>query len=88
MRAAMGSMRVEKGSDSMPTTAHDYSLAFQDGAVSVALEAWDRASAFDTARRLVKQGRSAELLEDGAPIARLAYSPEGFWSVSEPSAAA
>ena len=65
-----------------------YSLVFGDGAVSTELDAWDRASAFETAQRMVRNGRGAVLLEDGEPIASLSYSPEGFWSVSEPSAAA
>jgi hypothetical protein len=65
-----------------------YGLAFADGAISVALEAPDRASAFETAQRLVKDGRPATLYEDGAPLATLSYSPEGFWTVSEAGAAA
>jgi hypothetical protein len=60
-----------------------YALAFGEGAVSVELEALDRASAFVTAQRLVKDGRPATLLEDGHPLASLSYSPEGFWTVSE-----
>ena len=60
-----------------------YALAFGRGAVSVELEAMDRASAFVTAQRLVKDGRPATLLEDGHPLASLSYSPEGFWTVSE-----
>ena len=65
-----------------------YALSFGTGAISVALEAQDRATAFGTAQRLVKDGRVATLLEDGAPLATLSYSPEGFWTVSEVSAAA
>jgi hypothetical protein len=61
----------------------EYSLAFAEGAISVALEAPDRASAFETAQRLVKDGRPATLLENGVPLANLSYSPEGFWTVSE-----
>jgi hypothetical protein len=70
-------------------TVHDhrfsgrYALAFGEGAISVEIEAPDRASAFETAQRLVKDGRPATLLEDGAPLASLSYSPEGFWTVSE-----
>ncbi len=60
-----------------------YGLAFGDGAISVELEAPDRASAFETAQRLVRDGRPATLFENGAPIASLSYSPEGFWTVSE-----
>jgi hypothetical protein len=63
--------------------AGHFALAFGEGAVSVDLEAPDRASAFATAQRLVKDGRPATLLEDGLPIASLSYSPEGFWTVSE-----
>jgi hypothetical protein len=63
-----------------------YALAFAEGAISVALEAPDRASAFETAQRLVKDGRPATLYEDGAPLATLSYSPEGFWTVSEVAA--
>jgi hypothetical protein len=65
-----------------------YALGFAHGAISVALEAPDRASAFETAQRLVKDGRPATLFEDGAPLATLSYSPEGFWTVSEVGAAA
>ncbi len=61
----------------------EYSLAFGEGAISVALEAADRASAFETAQRLVKDGRPATLLENGVPLANLSYSPEGFWTVSD-----
>jgi hypothetical protein len=64
-------------------TAGRYALAFAEDAITVELDAWDRASAFATAQRLVKQGRSATLLEDGESIARLSYSPEGYWTVSE-----
>nr|WP_166178134.1 hypothetical protein [Altererythrobacter segetis] len=60
-----------------------YALAFGNGAVSVELEASDRAGAFVTAQRIVKDGRPATLLEDGVPLASLSYSPEGFWTVSE-----
>jgi hypothetical protein len=60
-----------------------YALAFGEGAISVDLEAGDRASAFATAQRLVCDGRPATLLEDGLPLASLSYSPEGFWTVSE-----
>ena len=60
-----------------------YTLAFGQGAISVELEAADRASAFVTAQRLVKDGRPATLLENGVPLASLSYSPEGFWTVSE-----
>lgn len=60
-----------------------FALTFGDGAVSVELEAADRASAFVTAQRLVKDGRPATLLEDGLPLASLSYSPEGFWTLSE-----
>ena len=63
--------------------AGNYVLAFGEGAVSVELEAPDRASAFVTAQRLVKDGRPATLLENGVPLASLSYSPEGFWTVSE-----
>jgi hypothetical protein len=63
--------------------AGNYALAFGEGAVSVELEAPDRASAFVTAQRLVKDGRPATLLENGVPLASLSYSPEGFWTVSE-----
>jgi len=45
-------------------TAGRYALAFAEDAITVELDAWDRASAFATAQRLVKQGRSATLLED------------------------
>ncbi len=68
--------------------ARGYCLEFADGSIAVELEAWDRASAFATAQRLVKQGRPATLLENGQAIASLSFSPEGYWSVSEPSAAA
>ena len=61
----------------------EYSLAFGDGSVSVELEAADRASAFETAQRLARDGRPATLLENGVPLASLSYSPEGFWTVSE-----
>jgi hypothetical protein len=64
-----------------------YALAFANGAISVSLEAPDRASAFETAQRLVKDGRPATLYEDGAPLATLSYSPEGFWTVSDVAAA-
>ena len=60
-----------------------YALAFGQGAVSVELEASDRAGAFVTAQRLVKDGRPATLFENGVPLASLSYSPEGFWTVSE-----
>ena len=60
-----------------------YALAFGEGAVSVELEAPDRASAFETAQRLVKDGRPATLFENGVPLASLSYSPEGFWALSE-----
>jgi hypothetical protein len=60
-----------------------YSLAFAQGAISVELEAPDRASAFETAQRLVRDGRPATLLENGVALASLSYSPEGFWTVSE-----
>jgi hypothetical protein len=63
--------------------ASRYALAFGEGAISVELEASDRASAFETAQRLVKDGRPATLLESGIPLASLSYSPEGFWTVSE-----
>jgi hypothetical protein len=65
-----------------------YELAFGQGTVSVVLEAPDRASAFETAQRLVKDGRPATLYEDGAKLATLSYSPEGFWTVSDVGAAA
>lgn len=71
-----------------PQPALAYALQFADGAIAVKLDAWDRASAFETAQRLVKLGRPATLLEDGEPIAHLSFSPEGYWTVSEPSAAA
>jgi hypothetical protein len=64
-------------------SAGRYALAFGEGAVSIELEAPDRASAFETAQRLVKDGRPATLLENGVPLASLSYSPEGFWTVSE-----
>jgi len=66
-----------------------YALAFSDGAISVELEAPDRASAFVTAQRLVKEGRPATLLEDGVALAQIGYSSAGFWTISEqPSHAA
>jgi hypothetical protein len=65
-----------------------YSLGFGEGAITVTLEAEDRARAFETAQRLVKDGRPATLYEDGTPLALLSYSPEGFWTVSEVGAAA
>jgi hypothetical protein len=65
-----------------------YELAFGEGAISVALEAPDRASAFESAQRLVKDGRPATLYEDGAPLATLSYSPEGFWTLSDAGASA
>jgi len=60
-----------------------YALAFGEGAISAELEAADRATAFATAQRLVRDGRPATLLEDGVALATLSYSPEGFWTVSE-----
>jgi hypothetical protein len=60
-----------------------YALAFADGAISAELEAPDRATAFATAQRLVKEGRPATLLEDGRPLAQIQYSPAGFWTISE-----
>jgi len=60
-----------------------YALGFGDGAITVDLEAPDRATAFETAQRLVKDDRPATLYEDGEPLARIAYSPAGFWTVSE-----
>ena len=63
--------------------ADRYTLVFGDGAISVELEAPDRASAFETAQRLVRDGRPATLFENGVPLASLRYSPEGFWTLSE-----
>lgn len=63
--------------------ADRYALAFGEGSISVELEAPDRASAFETAQRLVRDGRPATLFENGAALASLSYSPEGFWTVSE-----
>jgi hypothetical protein len=60
-----------------------FALVFGDGAVSVALEAPDRASAFETAQRLVREDRPAKLLEDGVVLAQIEYSPAGFWTISE-----
>lgn len=65
-----------------------YTLEFGDGSISVDLDAWDRASAFATAQRLVKEGRPATLLEHGVAIASLSYSPEGFWTVTDTTSAA
>ena len=66
-----------------------YALAFGEGAVTVELEAPDRASAFESAQRLVKEDRPATLLEDGVALAQIGYSPAGFWTISEqPSHAA
>ena len=62
-----------------------YALAFGEGGVSVELEAPDRASAFVAAQRLVKDGRPATLLEDGVALARIGYSPSGYWTISDQS---
>lgn len=60
-----------------------YALGFADGTITAQLDASDRATAFETAQRLVKDGRPATLYEDGEPLARISYSPAGFWTVSE-----
>ncbi|MGZ3235520.1 MAG: hypothetical protein ACXU68_12070 [Croceibacterium sp.] len=73
----------------MGSNAHQlrarYALAFGEGAISVELEAPDRASAFETAQRLVKDGRPATLFEDGVALARIGYSASGYWTISDQS---
>ncbi len=60
-----------------------YALAFGQGAVTIELEADDRAAAFAQARKLVKADRPATLFEDGVALGRISYSDAGFWTVSE-----
>lgn len=68
-------------SNATPTRGR-YALAFGDGAITVALEAPDRATAFETAQRLVKDDRPATLYEDGVALGQISYSPAGFWTVA------
>jgi hypothetical protein len=59
-----------------------YKLAFGQDAITIELEAQDRATALAQAQRLVKQGRPATLYESGVPLAQISYSPAGFWTVA------
>ena len=68
----------------MPT-GREYALLFKDGSRKE-FRAADTAQALSLAQAILPQGLAAALCEDGVPVAEIAYSAEGYWAVSKPSA--
>jgi hypothetical protein len=60
----------------------NYTLLLNDGTKDEFLAA-DAADALKRVQTLLPKGGSASLMEDGAPLAEITYSPEGFWEVSK-----
>lgn len=60
-----------------------YALGFDHGPARVEIEAFDSGEAFARAQKLVSAEGAGILYEDGVPLARIGYSPSGFWTVSQ-----
>ena len=60
-----------------------YALGFEEQDARVEIDAFDSGEAFARAQKLVSAEGAAVLYEDGVPLARIGYSPSGFWTVSQ-----